>query len=311
SITNEPGSAAAWGTGYYTLLANATDGAGNVSTNASVNFYVDQTAPTVAITNPTNNEFFNAVTVVSSISTAAGNNLMKGTATDDLTGVASMGAKLIRLSGGSTTYWNGAAWVGADPGYNSLTIATVPAIPGAAGSPVLSTAWSITNEPGTAAAWGTGYYTLLVNATDGAGNLSADTSVNFYVDQLPPTVVITNPTTNEYFNALTVVSSISTAAGSNLMKGTATDDLTGVSSLAGKLIRFDLTGTTNYWNGATWQVADPGYNSLTITTAPAIPGAAGSPVNSLTWNITNEPANAGVWGTGRFTLLMHGTDGAN
>src|SRR5204863_533265 len=148
SITNEPGSAAAWGTGYYTLLANATDGAGNLSADTSVNFYVDQLPPTVTITNPTANEYFNATTVVSSISTAAGSNLMKGTATDDLTGVQSMGAKLIRLANGVTNFWNGAAWVGADPGYTALTISTTPAIPGAAGSPVLSTAWSITNEPG-------------------------------------------------------------------------------------------------------------------------------------------------------------------
>jgi hypothetical protein len=234
---------------------------------------------------------------------------MKGTATDDLTGVSSLGGKLIRFSGGTTTYWNGANWVAADPGYSALTITTSPVIPGAAGSPVNTTNWSITNEPATAAAWGTGTFTLLVNGTDGAGNTSADTGVTFYVDQAPPTVTITSPTQNQYFNATTVVSTLSTGPA-NLMKGTATDDLSGVASLGGKLIRFDLSGTTTYWNGANWVGADPGYGALTISTTPAVPGAAGSPVLSTNWTITNEPATAAAWGTGTFTLLVNGTDGA-
>src|SRR5207237_7262502 len=131
-------------------------------------------------------------------------------------------------------------------------------------APVHSTNWQVTNEPGTAAAWGTGYFTLYMHGTDGADNTSADTTANFNVDSVAPTVTITNPTQNTYYNAATVISSLSTAAGSNLMKGTATDDLTGVASITGKLIRF-YNGTTNYWNGAAWQVADPGFGSLTIT----------------------------------------------
>src|SRR5438874_1588876 len=114
---------------------HATDGAGNLSTpDTSVVFFVDTVAPTVTITPPTQFQYFNATTVISTLSTPAAN-LMKGTATDDLSGVASMGAKLSRLSGGTTQYWNGSTstW-GADPGYGTLTISTTPAIPGAAGS---------------------------------------------------------------------------------------------------------------------------------------------------------------------------------
>src|SRR5204863_8389788 len=125
------------------------------------------------------------------------------------------------------------------------------AIPGAAGSPVLSTTWSVTNEPTTAAAWGAGTCTLFVHSTDGAVNVSSDVNDVFYVDQTAPTVTITNPTQNQYFNAATVISSLSTAAGSNLMKGSATDDISGVSSLTGKLIRLS-GGATTYWNGAAW-----------------------------------------------------------
>src|SRR5207237_608144 len=146
---------------------------------------------------------------VSSISTVAGNNLMRGTATDDLTGVASLGGKLTRFTGGTTTFWNGAAWVGADPGY-VLTFSTAPAIPGAAGSPVNSITWSVTNEPTTAGAWGTGTFTLFVHATDGAVNVSSDVNDVFYVDQTAPTVTITNPTPHQYFNAATVVTTLST-----------------------------------------------------------------------------------------------------
>src|SRR5205085_309647 len=143
--------------------------------------------------------------------------------------------------------WNGAAWVGADPGY-VLTISPATAIPGSVNSPVLSTTWSVTNEPSTAAAWGTGTFTLFMHGTDSAGNTSTDVNDVFIVDSIAPTITITNPTQNAYFNAATVVSSISTAAGSNLMKGSATDDLSGVASMGAKLIRLS-GGATTYWNG--------------------------------------------------------------
>src|SRR5205085_332040 len=79
-------------------------------------FIVDAVAPTTAITNPTNLAFFNATTVVSTLSGSSPNR-MRGTATDDLSGVASVSSKLTRYYAGATTYWNGATWVGTDPGY--------------------------------------------------------------------------------------------------------------------------------------------------------------------------------------------------
>ena len=72
-----------------------------------------------------------------------------------------------------------------------------------------SITWSVTNEPTTAGAWGTGTFTLFVHATDGANNTSTDVNDVFIVDTVAPTVAITNPTNNQLFNAATVISSIS------------------------------------------------------------------------------------------------------
>ena len=62
---------------------------------------------------------------------------MKGTVTDDLSGVSSVSTKLARYDGASTTYWNGAAWMATDPGY-VLTPTLAASGPG-----VLSTTWSL------------------------------------------------------------------------------------------------------------------------------------------------------------------------
>ncbi len=293
-----PALASDWGSGVFTLNVHATDVSNNVqSPDTSVWFVVDQTQPSTTISNPAEGAFFNATTVIQNLSGASPNRI-RGTATDDLSGVAGVSAKLVRFASGATQYWNGTAWVGTDPGY-----VLTPTLTPAGGNFVLSTTWEITNPPTLATDWGTSIYTVLVHATDVSSNVQApDTQVQFTVDAVQPTTTITNPPNGTFYNAATVVSSLSSASP-NRMRGTATDDLAGVQSVSGKLTRF-ASGTTTYWNGSAWVGSDPGY-VLTPTLTPA----GGAFVLSTTWEIASSfPALASDWGSGVFTLNVHATD---
>src|SRR5205085_2754027 len=99
----------------------------------------------------------------------------------------------------------------------------------------------------------------------------------FIVDSVAPTVAIANAPNASYYNATNVVASLS-SGGANLLRGTVTDDLSGVSSVSAKLTRYDTSGLTQYWTGSAWQTTDPGY-VLTPTLAASGPG-----VLSTTWS---------------------------
>src|SRR5206468_8104780 len=121
-----------------------------------------------------------------------------------------------------------------------------------------------------------------VHATDVAQNVqSPDAQSVFIVDAVAPTAAITNPANAAYYNASNVLGSLATAAGANLLKGTVTDDLSGVASVSTKLTRYTAAAGTEYWTGSAWQGTDPGY-VLTPTLAASGPG-----VLSTTWQITN------------------------
>lgn len=176
----------------------------------------DKVPPTLAITSPVNNSVVAAIPAIT------------GTVfdlRDDGTAgrIAALNIAIIRNSDGA--YYNGATF--------TATPASFPATVNADGTFVLQNV----NLP-TGTNLTVGAYTIVATATDGSGN-TASASVVLTVDNVGPTVTITNPVTN------TLVTGISS------ITGTAVDNAggSGVASV-NVTLRRDVDNT--YWNGTAW-----------------------------------------------------------
>ncbi|MBV9471236.1 MAG: hypothetical protein JOZ57_18505, partial [Abitibacteriaceae bacterium] len=202
----------------YTLTAVSSDEVGNVGTSDAVNFQIDNTAPTITITQPQDgHSYLNSDAAVRTI---------KGTAADDLngSGIASdydyssgQGVSKpqlhIRLTRGADAQhqnqlWSGSANQDGSPYYYDLSqtpaydsINYYPAFFGTANQDG-SVNWSKALPPLDA-----GVYTLRVLTKDKAGNDGQSTTVTFTVT-LPALTLSINPT------------SFSKNAGANAATGT-------------------------------------------------------------------------------------------
>ncbi len=165
-------SGVSWVDGHsFSVWAKATDKAGNeTSTPPSVSFTVDQTPPTIAITNPPSGW-------VNSLPT------LSGTASDTggCGGLSAVKVQVYNVTG--NRYWNGSAWV-SSPVWNDATI-------GVSG-------WSYTMPALTSGR----QYIVKAKAEDGAGNSSSEVSASFWYDDTPPTVSITVPEDGKYYRTM-------------------------------------------------------------------------------------------------------------
>lgn len=205
--------------GSYSFQAIATDFAGNSSTTMAFAFYVDTTAPTVAVTAPTTTFSYRAVASAT------------GTARDTGPGVASVTCRLRRVA--DNTYWNGTGW--------GTTAVERPATG--------TTSWTFTLP-----ALADGRYTLQGIARDYVGNAGASAIIEFIIDNVGPSILVSTPAAN------TLYASLGNATG------TASDAGGGVAQVRGKLQR---KSDNLYWNGTAWtttatEVAASGLNTWTF-----------------------------------------------
>jgi hypothetical protein len=144
----------------------------------------------------------------------------RGTAGDTGgSGLKEVTARLMRDS--DKLYWNGSTWA-----------ATATEI---AATGISSWTWAM---PANLA---DGKYTFRATARDNAGNATSSPLIDFYIDTVAPTVVVTTPKPN------TTYASLAQAVG------TATDVGPGVAEVRGRLMRYS---DGLYWSGSAW-VAGP------------------------------------------------------
>jgi chitodextrinase len=157
--------------GVYTIQYFSVDAFGNTEAvkTAANQIRIDQDVPTAGTTFP-GPSLYNATTWAAGCPVAG----ICGTASDALSGLASVGVTVQRQSDGQ--YWNGATWQAA------------PATPAAVGT----SSWSL---PLAAAVLTSGTsYQVTVQATDAAGNASAPVATTFTYDAAGPTVASTAST---------------------------------------------------------------------------------------------------------------------
>ena len=205
--------------GKYDLKVEAV-GSSTKSKTESDAVIVDNTAPTVVITN-----------IPDCVGSLAS---MGGTASDTAPGVVDKVYVKIKNTS-DTKWWNGSAWVGADPGWLEASGTT-------------SWTYNVSGifQDGKS-------YQVWAKAKDKAGNETAPPPTDtFTVDLTNPTVAITNPPTGWK-------NSVPTLAG--------TATYTGCSGVASVQVQvYNVTGA-RYWNGTQW-VATLSWVAVTTWVAP-------------------------------------------
>ena len=202
--------------GYYTIVAQSYDKAGNILT-ASLEVRmlnaVDTIPPTTSFTAPGDgaaSNFFPLHAIIGA---------------DDVfgSGLASIGLRIKRFD---DQYWDGAAWGDA-----------VVELPTTYSN--VNKKWSYNGAVPTSGLLLDGNYQLTAVATDVAGN-SRSSSIGIIIDKtIPATVTFTSPTANSSVGALDSV------------QGSATDN-GGGSGIDRVVLTFKRKSNNQYWNGTAW-----------------------------------------------------------
>jgi|GEM_PF-321785 len=144
--------------GTYSITARTTDAAGNTGTASSaLSIIIDTSAPTSAVTSPSNGATISSLASVS------------GSASDTGSSVASVSVSLRRNS--DNQYWNGSSWVSGEAWLSTTG----------------TTSWSSSSGLPSSANLADGGYTVRSQATDTAGNVQTPGAGNtFTIDNTAP-----------------------------------------------------------------------------------------------------------------------------
>ena len=156
----------------YSVVGQATDGAGNVGSSPAVTFTYNTSPPTVAVTYPVTTSIYGANWTGAITGTASSNSA---------SALASASVALEDTTAGK--WWNGSSF--------TPTVQTfVPVTSG-------TTSWSLTMA-GSKLTSGHAY-SVVGQATDGAGNVGSSPAVTFTYNTSPPTVAVTYPVTTSIY----------------------------------------------------------------------------------------------------------------
>ncbi len=201
--------------GVYSLVAAATDAAGNTGYSGVRQVTVDNGGSTAAFTFPADGGFYDP----------AGWAAIAGTA-DDAAGPG-VTTVAVAIQDGSGAYYDGAAFAGATPTFLA-----------ASGT----TAWSYA-VPSSALTDGDTYH-LTVQTTDALGNVDpAAATRSFTYDTTAPSVSLTFPADGGAYEAA------GWTAGAPIL-GTATDATSGIAGAASIALTITQTSTGDTWNGS-------------------------------------------------------------
>jgi hypothetical protein len=241
--------------GGYQTHVQSVDFADNASPWRFRHFFIDPEPPVVTVTEPANNSFIPEFTI------------LRGTASDGAgTGLTNGIVQFTLNQNGD--FWTGFNW-------KPNTTAQDPDV--LLFAHVIGGVWGYNNVP-EGSAERAGSYAVSVFARDNAGNTSVPvsgvTSVQFSVDNDPPSVAITSPATGSTLSNLTAIT------------GTM-DDSRGVVSVRVYLLRY---ADNAFWDGTAWAgggsailpVSINANNGTWTTTGPLPSVNTMNPANRLT-----------------------------
>ncbi len=257
-------------TDAYTVIAQATDSAGNVGTSSTVNFTYDTVAPAAAVTFPVNNTTYGA-NWTGTITGTASSNAGAGTS------ISSIGVAVKNTTTGK--WWNGTAF--------SATSQTNVAATG-------TTSWSLALAASNLVS--TDAYTVIAQATDSAGNVGTSSTVNFTYDTVAPAAAVTFPVNNTTYGA-NWTGTITGTASSNAGAGTS------ISSIG---VAVKNTTTGKWWNGTAFSATSQTNVAATGTTSWSLALAASNLVSTDAYTViaqaTDSAGNVGTSSTVNFTF---------
>jgi len=248
----------------YSVVAQATDSAGNVGTSSPVSFtYCNQTTkvpPTVTITYPVNGTTY-GVNWTGEVTGTASSNAGAGT-TITATSVAIEDTTTGR-------WWNNTSFSATSQTFVAATGKTTWYLPLGAGS--LTSGNS---------------YAVIAEATDSAGNVGTSATVTFTYD-ITPTVTITFPCNGKTYNATTWTGEITGTASPGpgaTIKSTA--------------VAIEDTTTGKWWGGSSFNDTPQNFFTATGTATWYLPFAAGNLTSGHGYAVIAEATdNAGDVGT--------------
>jgi hypothetical protein len=212
----------------YAVTAQATDNLGNTGTSATVTFTYSTPPPTVAITYPVNN-------------TTYGTNWtgkITGTASSNSGPTTSISAVSVAVENTTTgKWWNGTSFT---PGSQSFVAASG------------TTGWSLVLAASNLKSGDA--YSVIAQATDSVGNVSASPTVNFTYNCSPPTVTITYPVTNTTYGTNwtgAITGTASAGAGASISKTS---------------VAIENTTTGKWWNGTSFTPGSQSFVAASGTT---------------------------------------------
>ena len=262
----------------YSVVAQATDSAGNLGTSSTVSFtYGTATAPpTVSVTYPVNN-------------TTYGSNW-----SGEITGTASaaIGASITSISiavedTAAKLWWNGTSFSATKQTFEPVTSGT--------------TTWLLTLQTSNLTSGHT--YSVIAEATDSAGNLGTSSTVSFTYGTTttattPPTVSVTYPVDG-------------TSYGSNwtgTIIGTASSNSGASTTITSTEVAIEDTSTTMWWNRTAFAASTQTFVPVTGTTTWLLAMPASNLTSGNSYSVIAQATDrTGDVGTSSTVSFTYGT----
>ncbi|MEZ4403199.1 MAG: Ig-like domain-containing protein [Kofleriaceae bacterium] len=205
--------------GAHTLIVNATDAAGNAAATVTRHFTIDNTPPVISVSAPASGSFVQSPVTISFSATDANPGISVSATLD---GSPFSSGQQVSTEGGHTlvvTATDAAGNAAANVSRTFTVDSTAPAIGLTAPAegafvrgPVAVSFMAVDANPGStivASLDGApitsphtfnveGAHTLIVNATDAAGNAAATVTRHFTIDNTPPVLTVTAPASGAY-----------------------------------------------------------------------------------------------------------------
>jgi hypothetical protein len=258
----------------YSVVAQATDSAGNVGTSATVAFtYCNRTIkvpPRVTITYPVDHTTC-GINWTGTITGTAWSNAGPGT---------TITATTLAIEDTSTVeWWNGTSFNDNNPSFLPVSG---------------NTTWLLGFPAGNLTSGNS--YLLIARATDSAGNVGTSPFVSFTYFMAPPTVTITYPANHATYGT----------AWTGTITGTATSNAGAGTTITATKVAIEDTSTNEWWNGTSFAALSQDFVPASGTTTWML--ALGSLTSGHSYSVvaqaTDSVGNIGTSSTVSFTYYL-------